>query len=91
MSYLSDKVTRVLTVLQLEKTRCTYGALAEYIGATPRDVSKFLTPKRAEASWVVNKKSGLPTGYEAYQLHPDLQSSDKVIDQAADLEKLISR
>ena len=83
MSYMSEKVERVLEALQHKKTRCTYGALAEYIGTSPRDVSAFLAPKRPEASWVVNKKSGMPTGYDAYQIHPDAVSNEHIIDSVA--------
>ena len=90
MSYMSEKVMRVLEALQHEKTRCTYGALAEYIGTSPRDVSTFLSPKRPEASWVVSKKTGMPTGYESYQLHPELQTHEKVIEQCADIERLLA-
>jgi len=90
MSYLSVKVERVLEALQREKTRCTYGALAEYIGASPRDVNNLLGAKRPEASWIVNKKTGLPTGYEPFQIHPDLQTQEKVIDQSAGLKNLLA-
>ena len=90
MSYLSVEVERVLEVLQREKTRCTYGALAEYIGASPRDVGNLLGSKRPEASWIVNKKTGLPTGYEPFQIHPDLQTQEKVIDQGAGLKNLLA-
>ena len=89
MSYTSDKVDKVLEVLQREKTRCTYGALADYVGANPRDVSAFLAPRRPEASWVVNKKTELPTGYEAYQMHPELTSSKQLIQSDDDLKKLV--
>jgi len=90
MSYMSEKVERVLEALQREKTRCTYGALADYIGANPRDVSTYLTPRRPEASWVVNKKTGMPTGYEPFQIHPDLETHEKVIEQGADLKRLLA-
>ena len=89
MSYLSDRVDTVLAVLQAKKTRCTYGALAEYIGASPRDVGVFLKPPRAEASWVVTKKTRLPTGYEPYQLHPDLEANTHVIETGKELEALL--
>ena len=90
MSYMSEKINRVLEALQQEKTRCTYGALADYIGASPRDIGKLLTPKRPESSWVVNKKTGLPTGYETFQLHPDLKTHEKVLDQGDELRRLLA-
>ena len=90
MSYMSEKVERVLAALQHEKVRCTYGALADYIGANPRHISTYLSPKRPEASWVVNKKTGLPTGYEPFQMHPDLQAQEKVIDQGKGIEQLLA-
>lgn len=90
MSYMSEKVERVLEALQREKTRCTYGALAEFIGTSPRDVSAFLAPKRPEASWVVNKKSGMPTGYESFQIHPELETQERMIEQGDDLKRLLA-
>ena len=90
MSYMSEKVKRVLEVLQREKTRCTYGALAEYIGTSPRDVSTFLSPKRPEVSWVVSKKTGMPAGYEAFQMHPELKEHEKVIEHVTDIKRLLA-
>jgi alkylated DNA nucleotide flippase Atl1 len=90
MSYISEKVERVLEVLQREKTRCTYGALAELIGASPRDVGVFLDPKRPEASWVVNKKTGMPTGYKSFQIHPELQTYERVIERGEELKRLLA-
>lgn len=75
--------------MQHEKVRCTYGAMADYIGTSPRDVGVYLSPRRPEASWVVSKKSGLRTGYEPYQLHPALGTNGVVIDQVADLYRLL--
>jgi alkylated DNA nucleotide flippase Atl1 len=90
MSYISDRVETVLAMLQAKKTRCTYGALAELVGTNPRDVSVYLTPRRAEASWVVSKKTGLPTGYESYQLHPELEKNEHVIGTGKELESVLS-
>jgi hypothetical protein len=88
MSYIKDRVETVLALLQAKQTRCTYGALAEYVGANPRDVSVYLTPRRAEASWVVSKKTKLPTGYESYQIHPDIAANEHVIETGKELEEL---
>ena len=89
MSYISDRVQTILAVLGREKIRCTYGALADYIGANAKDVSVYLAPKRAEASWIVSKKTKLPTGYEAFQLHPDLESKAEVIESKEALQQLL--
>lgn len=90
MSYMSEKVERVLGALQRERTRCTYGALAEFIGARPRDVAAYLAPRRPEASWVVNKKTGMPTRYESFQIHPGLEMNQKVIERGADIKRLLA-
>ncbi len=91
MSYISDKVNQILIQLQSAKQRCTYGALADLVGTSPRDVSVFLAPKRPEASWVVNKKTGQPTGYEAYQIHPELETNPEILATSADLERFLQQ
>lgn len=89
MIYLKDRIGTVLAALQANKIRCTYGALADCVGANPSSVSVFLQPRRAEASWVVNKKTKLPTGYESYQLHPELEANEKVIETGKELEAFL--
>jgi hypothetical protein len=60
----------IVTQLDERKQRATYGAVVELVDACPR----WLMKGRARCprySWVVAKKSGSPTGYAEWQIHPD--------------------
>ena len=72
-------VGRILDHLDRTKTRCTYGALGEVLGVHPLSVGQHLGPRRPEASWVVRKDNGQPTGYETSQKHPDLCKNQRII------------
>jgi len=54
--------THVLAVLNHEKRRCTYGALAGVLGIANQDVGRYLGCHRPDASWVVLKATGQPSG-----------------------------
>jgi hypothetical protein len=41
-------------------------------------------------SWVVSRQTGLPSGYEDEQLHPELLRSNRVIDSREELEKWLA-
>ena len=81
------KTRRVLAYLNHEKRRCTYGALAGVLGVSAQSVGKALGQKRPEASWVVCKATGLPTGYTEDQLAEDLPS--KPIECPEELRKRV--
>lgn len=60
---------RVLAYLNHERRRCTYGALAGILGLIPRSVGRrYLGKPRPEASRVVLKATGKPSGYCADQM-----------------------
>ena len=69
----------VLTFLNGEQIRATYGAVAEVIGVSPRALGVHLGPHRPEASWVVSAENGLPTGYDQTEWHPALLSRGEII------------
>ncbi len=83
-------VEQILCCLEAEKIRATYGAVGEMIGVIPRGVPDYLGDRRPKASWVVSKKTKLPTGYLEHQMHPDLCSREDIIDNGDDLQKLVS-
>jgi hypothetical protein len=72
-------VDRILEYLNKVETRCTYGAIAQALDINPRQVSRYLQPKRPEASWVVNGTTGLPTGYLPEEVHARLERTDRII------------
>jgi len=75
----SASVADVLAFLNDARTRATYGAVASVIGLPAQSVGQALGERRAEASWVVNDQTELPTGYEQTNWHPDLLASSSVI------------
>jgi alkylated DNA nucleotide flippase Atl1 len=75
----SISLTEVLRFLNDARTRATYGAVAGVLGMPPRSMGAMLRNRRAEASWVVNGVTGLPTDYEQSDWHPDLLASSEVI------------
>lgn len=79
----------ILSTLNKHKIRATYGAVAELRQTHARNVSQQLGTRRPEASWVVSKRTGLPTGYLNANCHEDLLSNPKVIDTADELALLI--
>lgn len=58
----------VAKVLDEKGVRATYGTVASICGGLPRGIGKRLGDKTREASWVVNKTTGMPTGYEPKEL-----------------------
>src|SRR5581483_10827119 len=75
----------VLAFLNAEKVRATYGAVGAAVGLNARSIGAYLDERRIEASWVVNADTGLPTGYAADQIHPDLLSNPHVIASGTEL------
>ncbi len=83
---MDTRLQRVLDFLNRSRLRATYGAVGDAIGGVPaRAIGEMLGEKRPEASWVVNRDSGEPTGYQASQCHPELHSNPYVIRSGTDL------
>ncbi len=82
---------RVLAYLNHERRRCTYGALGDILGVPARFVARlYLGERRPYVSWVVNKKSRLPTEIKEHDKHPDLESNPAVICDPETLCKLVN-
>lgn len=58
---MKDKIRTIIQYLNKVKTRCTYGVVAEILGVNSQSVGMLPGERRAEASWVVNSKTGDPT------------------------------
>jgi alkylated DNA nucleotide flippase Atl1 len=69
----------ILRFLNDTRTRATYGAVASVLGVPARSIGGVLGARRAEASWIVNADTGLPTDYDQTDWHPDLLSNPTVI------------
>ena len=82
-------IATILATLNVQKVRATYGAVGELMGAHPKLVSQHLGTRRPEASWVVSKSTGMPTGYTDANCHRDLQSNPRIISTADELANLI--
>lgn len=71
------------------KRRATYGAIGGVLGRLPRSVMSG-RPKTHRNSWIVSAADGLPTGYSASELHPELLICPLVIDDASELVRLLT-
>lgn len=80
--------TRILSLLARHKQRATYSAVAGCVGVEPRALMADL-PRQPAYSWVVNAKTGMPTGYRVQDLDPALLDSDRVIASAAELSEWV--
>lgn len=74
----------IVAFLDAQRLRATYGAVAGALGVAERSLGARLGPRRKECSWVVAKKTGLPTGYLPSEQH-ELLASTPLIDKVADL------
>jgi hypothetical protein len=72
-------LAEILRFLNDTRIRATDGAVAGAIGIPAQLISTALGARRSEASWVVNGDTGLPTGYEQVEWHPDLLAASDVI------------
>ena len=78
----------IMSRLNAERRRCTYGAAAGVLGIAPAEVGPLLGERRPESSWVVSAKTGRPVGYSPEQVHPDLERRPDVIGDPEELRAL---
>ena len=83
-----DLVKDILAYCNWARIRVTYGAVGGMLDVFPRNVASiYLGDRRPEVSWIVNKKTKLPTCYSEEQMHPDLRHNRRVICCATELER----
>lgn len=84
-----NNMDQILDRLNQARQRATYGAVAAVVGSAPRTL---MTGRERDLrhSWIVSRKSGQPTGYEADQVHPDLLRSERVLETREDLERWLA-
>ena len=75
----------VIAFLSTQKVRATYGAVAGALGLVERSLGAQLGPRRKEASWIVAKRNGLPTGYSIEERDEALLLNPTVIESVAEL------
>jgi hypothetical protein len=75
---------QILDALDRNHQRATYGAVAALLGRAPRTLMQGCERDRRH-SWVVSRKNGEPTGYEASLVHPSLRERERVIETKEEL------
>jgi hypothetical protein len=86
----SVTLPEILEFLNAEQVRATYGAVGGVIGVVPRALGAHLGTRTAEASWIVNGETGLPTDYTQNEMHPALLSKNEVISSGIELTMRLS-
>ena len=74
----------IVDLLDRHGKRATYGAVARLLGHSPRSLLRGRERGR-RFSWIVNRETGLPTGYPEDQLDPRLKESGSVISNDGEL------
>ena len=88
---MSDqRMDQILDALQSGRQRATYGAVAAAVSLSPRVLMKGRT-RDPRHSWVVNRQSGLPTGYKDEELHPELTAKPEVLETREALENWLRK
>ena len=69
--------------------RATYGAVARLLGHSPRSLLKGRDRAR-RFWWIVDRETGLPTGYNDDQIDARLRESGAVIADYAELQRWLA-
>jgi len=83
---LGLSLDQIVELLDQRGQRATYGAVAQLVGHSPRSLLKGRDRSR-RYSWIVNRHTGLPTGYPDDQIDPRLRDSGPVITSEVELQK----
>ena len=87
MKTMNHSPESILDHLNRDRIRCTYGAFAGVLGVPVRSVGRRLGARRPYASWVVNRRTGEPTGYAGHEKHPALRRTRHVIETEDELRR----
>ena len=77
---------QIIDLLHQHGQRATYGAVARLVGHSPRSLLKG-RDRAQRCSWIVNRETGLPTGYPDDLIDPRLRDSGPVIATDAELSR----
>jgi hypothetical protein len=84
------EIEDVISRLERYRQRATYAAVAGVVGRHYRNVMDDQT-KSHRNSWVVSKRTKLPTGYGPQDWHPELLTNENgVIETPAELKKWLA-
>lgn len=83
-SHRAAKVDKIVSLLNEHQQRATYGAVKDLVGGIARAAMKS-RPHTPENSWVVTKKTGLPSNYKDHQLHPNLKARKRILTTGEEL------
>ena len=86
---MDPTLSKILDYLDATQTRATYQAVAGYIHVPTRGMGEMLGHRCPRASWVVNAKSKIPTGYFLAEIHPDLKKNSHIIGTVDELRRLM--
>jgi len=75
----------IVTLLNTHHQRATYGAVGDVVGLPAQSVGQLLGPRNHLNSWVVNARTGLPTGYRKTEMHSALLENDPLLANGEDL------
>jgi len=78
---------KLVMLLHKHRQRATYGAIADALGTIAINVGNLLGTHSQAKSFIVAKKTGMPTGYDERELHPELCSNPHVILSADELNE----
>lgn len=87
MSEIDQQLAGILDCLGQVKLCATYGAVAAVGSAM--SVGGRLGARRRGASWVVNSKSGLPSGYAESEIDPGVRKA-AIIRSGAELKRVLA-
>ena len=82
---LALSLDRIIDLLDQHGQRATYGAVARLVGHSPRSLLKG-RDRGKRHSWIVNRETGLPSGYGEDQIDPRLPASGPVLANHAELQ-----
>ncbi|HEX5074952.1 MAG TPA: hypothetical protein VFW03_17175 [Gemmatimonadaceae bacterium] len=68
----------IVDLLDRHGRRATYGAVAAVLGQSPRSLLRGRERDR-RFSWIVNRETGMPTGYREEMIDPRLKESGPVM------------
>lgn len=83
--FILRSLKHVLDLLNQHHQRATYGAVAGFLGKTPRSLMQGLS-RDWRHSWVVNKETGLPSEYPVGKIHPAISERLDIVESEAGLE-----
>lgn len=85
-------IDHVVACLDRHRQRATYGAVCKVTKrGAPVGMGRVLKHRGPLNSWVVNQRTGEPTGYTPAQKHPHLYDEPKVIRTEAALRALLRK